>query len=99
KHTAVFLPTDVSAALASKATEASHSPLRTRGLAVRWLPLLVAAGAVVGGCIGAVLLELTIGSRTSSVGIAVGALSTAVLGAWCAFIGRQLLASSRRGLG
>ena len=48
KHMAVFLPTDVSAALASKATEASHSPLRTHGLAVRWLPLLVAAGAVRG---------------------------------------------------
>jgi hypothetical protein len=97
KHTAVFLPTDVSAALASKAAEASHSPLRTHGLAVRWLPLLVAAGAVVGGCIGAVLLELTIGSRTTSLGVAVGALSTAVLGAWCAFIGSNFSAILRRG--
>src|SRR4029077_21209508 len=97
KNTAVFKPSDVSVALASKATEASRSPLRTHGLSMRWLRLLVATGAVIGGSLGAVLLELTNGSRTTSVGIAVGALSMAVLGAWCAFLGSSFSAILRRG--
>ena len=63
-----------------------------------WLRTVVVAGAIVGGCIGArACWRLTIGHRTSPVGIAVGALSTAVLGGWFAFLGGSFWAIFRQG--
>jgi hypothetical protein len=69
------------------ARDITPSPLHTRGRTMRWLPMVVLAGAAVGGCLGAILLEAIVGGRTTAVGVAVGALSTAVLGAWFAFLG------------
>jgi hypothetical protein len=75
----------------------SRSPLHTRGMALRWLPMLVVAGALLGGCLGALLLELTVGGHTTSIGVAVGALSSAVLGGWFAFLGGSFSAIIRQG--
>ena len=61
------------------------------------LPLWVAVGAAVGGVIGAAVLELTIGDHTTAVGIAVGAVSTAILGGWFAFLGGSFWAILRQG--
>ena len=62
-------------------------PLYSRRSSLRGLPWLVVAGALVGICGGAVLLSATIGHRTSGVGIAVGAISLGIVGAWFAFLG------------
>jgi hypothetical protein len=75
----------------------SRSPLHTRGRPMGRLPLWVAVGVVVGGLIGTAVLELTIGDRTTIVGIAVGAVSTAILGGWFAFLGGSFWAILRQG--
>ena len=64
-----------------------RSPLHGHGLPLRRLSLWVAAGAAIGGCAGVAVLAATIGHRTSAAGVAVGAVSTAVVGAWFAFLG------------
>ena len=69
-----------------------------KSTALGWVPTLVAAGAVVGGCGGAALLALTVGHRTSAAGIAVGALSLAVIGGWLAFVGSSFVAIFRHGV-
>jgi hypothetical protein len=96
KQTAVFRPLDCSG-LDPRCSMQTPSPLHTHGLALRWLPLLIVAGAVLGGCVGAVLLEATIGGRTTAVGVAIGALSAAVLGGWFAFLGGSFTAILRQG--
>jgi hypothetical protein len=63
-----------------------------------WLPKLIAAGAVVGGCGGALLLALAMGGRTSLAGVAVGSISFAVIGAWFGFVGGSFYAIFRHGL-
>ena len=75
----------------------SRSPLHGHGIPLRRLPLWVAAGAVAGGLLGIVLLTATIGHRTSAVGVAVGAVSLAVLGAWFAFVAGSSWAIFRQG--
>ena len=50
------------------------------------LPLLIIVGTILGGSLGAAILALSIGHRVTAAGIAVGALSTAVLGGWFAFV-------------
>jgi hypothetical protein len=100
---APFRPFDVtgltSAQLSQTALDGSESrsPLHIRGMSLRWLPMLIVAGALAGGCLGALLLELTIGSRTTMAGVAVGALSSAVLGGWFAFVGGSFSAIIRQG--
>jgi hypothetical protein len=79
------------------AADVTPSPLCTHGLGIRWLPMLVIAGAVIGGCLGAFLLEAIVGGQTTAVGIAVGALSTAVLGAWFAFLAGNFWSIVRQG--
>ena len=64
---------------------------------MRRLSWFVASGAVLGGCLGATFLEMTIGGRTTAVGVAVGAISTAVLGGWFAFLFGSFSAILRRG--
>jgi hypothetical protein len=103
RQTGVFRPIDGKGLAPAETTQAalcvaaSRSPLHARGLSIRWLPLLIVCGALLGGCIGAVLLELAIGSRTTPVGVAVGALSSAVLGGWLAFLGGSFFAIIRQG--
>jgi hypothetical protein len=69
-----------------------------KSTALGWVPRLVVVGAVCGGCGGAAFLVLTIGHRTSPVGIAVGAVSLAVIGGWLAFVGGSFYAIFRHGL-
>jgi hypothetical protein len=69
-----------------------------RSTALGWVPTLVVAGAFAGGFGGTVFLAFTIGHRTSPVGIAVGAISLAVIGGWLAFVGSSFYAIFRQGL-
>jgi hypothetical protein len=62
------------------------------------LPLLIAAGVAIGGVGGGIFLAYAIGNRTSVAGIAIGALSLAVLGGWMAFLGSSFYAIFRDGL-
>jgi hypothetical protein len=72
---------------------------RHGGTALGWLPKLVIAGAILGGCGGIALFALdSIGGNASLAGIIVGALSVAILGAWLAFIGGNFYAIFRHGL-
>jgi hypothetical protein len=57
----------------------------------------VFAGIAVGGAGGAVLLSLMIGRHTSAAGLAVGAVSLAVLGGWLAFLASSFVAIFRCG--
>ena len=75
----------------------SRSPLHGRGFPLRRMPLWIAAGAIVGGSLGMAILAATIGHRTSAAGVVVGALSTAVVGAWFAFLGASFWAIARAG--
>jgi hypothetical protein len=68
------------------------------GASFAWLPRFVALAAACGGSLGAVLLILTIGNRTSSLGLAVGAVSLAALSGWFAFLGGSFVAVVRAGL-
>jgi hypothetical protein len=74
-----------------------RSPWHGYDRPIRRLPLLVLAGLVFGGCAGLVVLGFTIGHRSTLAGIAVGSISTAVLGAWLAFVAASSWAIFRRG--
>jgi hypothetical protein len=80
-----------------QANESSRSTLHSRGRPLGRLPLLVALGAAAGGVFGATLLEFAIGDRTTLVGVAVGALSTAIVGGWFAFLGVSFWTILRQG--
>lgn len=77
-----------------------RSPWHFRGsTALRWLPKLVIAGAVVGGVAGAALfLTDALGRSPSPAGIIVGAISLAVLGGWLAFLMGSFYAIVRHGV-
>ena len=75
----------------------SRSPLHGHDRPLRHLRLCIAAGAVFGGILGAAVLGATIGQRVTLAGVAVGAMSMAVLGAWMAFVGASSWAILRRG--
>jgi hypothetical protein len=75
------------------------SPWHHRGGAsLAQLPMLIVAGAIVGGCVGAAFLAVTVGHRTSAIGIAVGSVSLAVVGGWLAFVAGNFYAIFRDGL-
>ena len=76
------------------------SPWHRRGsTSLGWLPTLVIAGAILGGCLGgALFLTDMIGHRASPAGVVVGAMSLAVVGGWLAFIGGSFYAIFRHGL-
>jgi hypothetical protein len=68
------------------------------GDAVPWIPRLTAIAVFLGGSLGAFLLTLTVGDRTSAAGLAVGAVSLAAITGWLAFLGGNFYANLRRGL-
>ena len=74
-----------------------RSPLHAHGQPLRRLPLWLVAGATFGGCMGVVILTVTIGDRATVAGVAVGAVSTAVVGAWLAFVAVSSWAVFRQG--
>jgi hypothetical protein len=63
-----------------------RSPLHGRDQPLRRMRVCLTVGAVLGGLLGLVALSVTIGDRTTVVGILVGAASTAVVGGWVAFV-------------
>jgi hypothetical protein len=75
------------------------SPWHARGsTTLPWLPQFIVAGILVGGILGATVLILTIGQRITLAGVAVGGLSSAVLGGWFAFLGGSFYGIFRHGL-
>jgi len=84
------------AAPASSIT-ASHSPLYGRRSSLRWLRLFVVGGGLLGTLGGVVLLAVTVGHRAGTMGIAVGAISLGVIGAWFAFLGTSFWTILRQG--
>jgi hypothetical protein len=77
----------------------ARSPWHARGsTSLPWLPRLILAGVMVGGILGASVLGLTIGNRTTFAGVVVGGLSSAVLGGWFAFLGGSFYGIFRHGL-
>jgi hypothetical protein len=82
---------------AANAVLPAEVPLCGRRSTLRWLPLLVAAGALAGLCAGAVLLEVTIGNHTSTAGIVLGSVSLGVVGGWLAFLGTSFWTILRQG--
>jgi hypothetical protein len=74
-----------------------RSPLHVHDRPVRRMRLCVAAGAIVGGCLGVAALSLVVGGRSSVGGIVVGAMSMAVVGAWLAFVGASSWSIFRQG--
>lgn len=81
-----FQPTDNMLANQGLAAATSPSLLHCRGGKHGGVPLWTALGVVVGGVLGAIALAATVSER-ATVSIAVGAISTAVLGGWFAFLG------------
>jgi hypothetical protein len=68
------------------------------GNAVPWIPRLIATAILFGGCLGAGLLSLTVGHRTSAAGVAVGSMSFAAISGWIAFLLGNFYVTFRRGL-
>jgi hypothetical protein len=68
------------------------------GNVVPWIPRLIATAVLFGGCLGAGLLSLTVGHRTSAAGLALGAVSVAAISGWIAFLLGNFCATFRRGL-
>jgi hypothetical protein len=61
------------------------------------LPLVVGGGILAGAVGGAVSLTWAIGDRSSIAGLAIGAVSVAVLGGWFAFLGSSFYSIFRHG--
>jgi hypothetical protein len=75
-----------------------RSPWHARGATVLpWLQLLVILASACGGIAGAGYLPVTIGYRTSPVGVLVGGISVAVLCGWFAFLGGSFYGVFRHG--
>ena len=74
-----------------------RSPLYQRGIEMPWLRVWIVSGAVIGGAIGAGILAAAIGHRTTMAGLAVGAISAAILGGWFAFVAGSFWAILRHG--
>jgi hypothetical protein len=70
---------------------------RHDGLPRPWVPGWIAVGLALGGIAGAALLLSTIGHRTTPLGVAVGAISTAIVGGWVAFVAASFWAIVREG--
>jgi hypothetical protein len=86
----------------SFATAISQTPARSpwydRGSTpLPWVPRLVVVMAFLGGAVGAGVLVVTIGNRTSLTGILVGAASIAVVTGWFAFLGGSFYGIFRHG--
>lgn len=61
----------------------------------RWIPALPLAGMAVGGTVGGIVLRVSLGQQISFGGVAVGALSLAVVGGWCVFIAANFFGIAR----
>ena len=95
---ATIAPTSVRHAHVSAVHARPRSPWHARGgTALPWLRPVVLAAVCVGGLLGALALAMTIGYRTSPVGVLVGGISFAVLGGWFAFLTASFYGVFRHG--
>jgi hypothetical protein len=78
---------DLAAATRQAAELPPCSPLHGHRAPSRGLLLLAAFGVLLGALVGGIVLAVIVGHHTSAAGIAVGAVSTAVIGGWVAFLG------------
>lgn len=76
---------------------ARRSPLHGHDQPLRRMRICLTVGAVVGGLVGIAALSLLLGNRTTIAGIVVGAASTAVVGAWIAFVAASAWSIFRQG--
>lgn len=76
---------------------ARRSPLHGHDQPLRRMRICLTAGAAVGGLFGMAALSLLLGNRTTIAGIIVGAASTAVVGAWIAFVAASAWSIFRQG--
>jgi hypothetical protein len=74
-----------------------RSPLHGREQPLRRMRICLTTGAITGGTLGMVALSILLGERTTVAGILVGAASTAVLGAWIAFLAASAWTIFRQG--
>ncbi len=92
-------PPAISADLLRDAQAGPRSPWHLRsGTPLPWLARLIAVAFLVGGISGACTLLFVVGYRTSPAGIAVGAISTAVIMGWLAFVGYSFFGVFRHGV-
>lgn len=74
-----------------------RSPLHGRDRPLRRIRIWLTAGASVGGLFGIAALSLLLGNRITIPGMIVGSASTAVVGAWIAFIASSAWSIFREG--
>jgi hypothetical protein len=75
-----------------------RSPWHGRGSTpLPWRPRLVVATAILGGAMSTLFLATMFDQHASPAGIAVGAVSVAVLGGWFAFVGSSFYGIVRHG--
>lgn len=74
-----------------------RSPLHGHDQPLRRMRVCLTAGAILGGLFGIAALSLLLGNRTTIAGILVGSASTAIVGAWIAFIAASAWSIFRQG--
>jgi hypothetical protein len=74
-----------------------RSPMFGHDQPLRRMRMWLTAGAIFGGLLGVSVLGVTIGDRTTAAGIVVGGASTAVVGAWIAFVAASAWSIFRQG--
>lgn len=74
-----------------------RSPLHGRDQPLRRMRICLSVGAVLGGLFGITTLSILLGNRTTIAGILVGSASTAVVGAWIAFVAASAWSIFRQG--
>jgi hypothetical protein len=75
----------------------ARSPWHERGQPMRWRWGLIGVGAAAGGILGTVVFLRVDALAPSLPGVVFGALSTAVVGGWIAFLGSNFWVMLRRG--
>ena len=71
-------------------SQLKNSPLADFSQTTLWIMRLVVTGAVCGALLGAMAMALLLGGGIGWAGWVVGTISSAVLGAWAAFVTQQL---------
>jgi hypothetical protein len=71
------------------------TPLASYGQIHRWCPWCTVGGAIVGFLLGAIAIYVVGGDQVTWLGLAMGAVSCGVIGAWAALLGTNFWTISR----
>lgn len=91
------MPSPAAAAAPRPVGPIRRSPLQGHEQPLRRMRICLTTGAITGGTLGLVALSILLGERTTIAGVLVGAASTAVLGAWLAFLATSAWSIFRQG--